>query len=299
MPISSCENIDIAPSGQELTRHGSSSFPAACYQDNLSISPVPWHWHEELEALMVDQGSVKIGCGEYQNILTEGQGVLINSGVLHGCWQHGEIPCRIHSIVFHPRLIGGSPDSVFYHGYLEPLLRHRIGPCQCLSPEVDWQKTILSSIHTAWNAVREGDYGFEFLVRQQLSEMILLLCRKVPIQSSGPDVRWAQRDQRAKLLLQYIHDHYSEKISVRDISAAASVSESEGLRCFHSVIHLTPNQYLRQYRIQKACELLRSSNDTVAAISAACGFEDVSFFIKSFRQAMGTTPAVYRRLQRP
>ena len=63
MPISSCENIDIAPSGQELTRHGSSSFPAACYQDNLSIGPVPWHWHEELEALMVDQGSLKIGCG--------------------------------------------------------------------------------------------------------------------------------------------------------------------------------------------------------------------------------------------
>ena len=298
MSISSCECIDIAPSGQELTRHGSGAFPAACYQDNLSVGPVPWHWHEELEAIIVDQGAVRIGCGECQNILKEGQGVLINSGVLHGCWQEGEIPCHIHSIVFHPRLIGGNTDSVFHHGYLEPLLRHRIGPCLCLSPDVDWQGTILTSIHSAWNAVRETEYGFEFAVRQRLSEMILLLCRKVPIQSSGPDIRWAQRDQRAKLLLQYIHDHYSEKISVQDISAAAAVSESECLRCFHSIIHLTPNQYLRQYRIQKACERLRSTEDTVAAVAAACGFEDVSFFIKTFRQAMGTTPAVYRRQHR-
>ena len=164
--------------------------------------------------------------------------------------------------------------------------------------ECMWQETIFTSIHPAWNAARETEYGFEFAVRQQLSEMILLLCRKVPIQSSGPDIRWAQRDQRAKLLLQYIHDHYSEKISVQDISAAAAVSESECLRCFHSIIHLTPNQYLRQYRIQKACERLRSTGDTVAAVAAACGFEDVSFFIKTFRQAMGTTPAVYRRQHR-
>ena len=100
MSISSCECIDIAPSGQELTRHGSGAFPAACYQDNLSVGPVPWHWHEELEAIIVDQGAVRIGCGECQNILKEGQGVLINSGVLHGCWQQGRdpLPHSLHCI---------------------------------------------------------------------------------------------------------------------------------------------------------------------------------------------------------
>lgn len=297
MSISPCY-MDVSPSGQELTKHGSSAFPAACYHDDLSIAPVPWHWHEELEALIVDEGSVTVGCAETSHTLNTGEGMLINSGVLHGCRQKGDTPCRLHSIVFHPKLVGGSPDSVFYHNYLEPLLRHRIGPCQPLSPDIDWQNTLLQDIEIAWTAVRDGSFGFEFTVRQHLSGMILLLCQKVPIRATGSDLRWAQKDQRAKFLLQYIHDHYQEKITVRDIAVSASISESECLRCFHSIIHVTPSQYLRQYRIQKACELLQNTTETVASVAASCGFEDVSFFIKSFRQAMGVTPAAYRKLPR-
>lgn len=295
MSISPCY-VDVSPNGQELTKHGSSAFPAACYHDDLSVASVPWHWHEELEALIVDEGSVTVGCAETSHTLTTGEGMIINSGVLHGCWQQGDTPCRLHSIVFHPKLVGGSPDSVFYHNYLEPLLRHRIGPCQPLSPGIDWQKSLLDDIEIAWTAVRDNSYGFEFTVRQHLSGMILLLCQKVPIRATGSDLRWAQKDQRAKLLLQYIHDHYREKMTVRDLAASVSISESECLRCFHSIIHMTPSQYLRQYRIQKACEMLRNSTDTVASVAAACGFEDVSFFIKSFRQAMGVTPSAYRKL---
>ena len=126
MSISPCY-MDVSPSGQELTKHGSSAFPAACYHDDLSIAPVPWHWHEELEALIIDEGSVTVGCAETSHTLNTGEGMLINSGVLHGCRQKGDTPCRLHSIVFHPKLVGGSLDSVFYNNYLEPLLRHRIG----------------------------------------------------------------------------------------------------------------------------------------------------------------------------
>ena len=52
MAIQECiQNIDST--GQELSQHGSSVFPVACYHDDLKQANVAWHWHEELEALAV------------------------------------------------------------------------------------------------------------------------------------------------------------------------------------------------------------------------------------------------------
>ena len=56
--------------------------------------------------------------------LAEGDGLFINAGVLHADWPLAAGRCRLHSVVFHPRLVGGSPDSVFWQKYLQPLLTY-------------------------------------------------------------------------------------------------------------------------------------------------------------------------------
>lgn len=39
-------------------KHGTAAFPIACYHDDLQTEPVPWHWHEELEVLVVSEGTI-------------------------------------------------------------------------------------------------------------------------------------------------------------------------------------------------------------------------------------------------
>ena len=73
------------------------------------------------------------------------------------------------------------------------------------------------------------------------------------------------------------------------------MSESECLRCFRAMLGTTPIQYVKQLRIQKAAELLLSTGRRVADIAAQCGFQDASYFTRTFREHRGCSPAEYRR----
>ena len=117
MALSVCRTV-IDDFARELLKHGTAAFPIACYHDDLQTEPVPWHWHEELEVLVVSEGTILATAAGEKYRLEKGEGLFINAGVLHGDWPLNAGPCRLHSMVFHPRLVGGSPDSVFWQKYL-------------------------------------------------------------------------------------------------------------------------------------------------------------------------------------
>ncbi len=108
--------------GRELIEHGSPLFPIACYHDNLAGEEVPWHWHEDLEAAVVSEGRTIIAAGTENYTLSKWDAFFINGGVLHAMWDADHSGSRYHSIVFHPRLVGGSVDSIFWQNYIQPLL---------------------------------------------------------------------------------------------------------------------------------------------------------------------------------
>ena len=293
MPISVC-NITLDAHGQELEKHGTPAFPIACYDDDIAACPVPWHWHEDLEAIVVTEGTLLLGCGSEQYTVRAGEGFFINTGILHGCWAGQSSGCRIHSIVFHPGLVGGAPDSVYFRKYLHPLLENRSSGSLLLSPQIPWQADVIAHIESAWQAVNYEPPGYEFEARYRLSGIIQQLYNNLPVSSRDTD-RKGQRDaQRIKGMLQFIHGHYPEKITVTDIAGSVSISESECLRCFRNTVQLTPNQYLRQYRILHAANLLDATNEKISVIAHACGFEDLSFFAKTFREIKGVSPSDYR-----
>ena len=103
MALSDC-GVSTSPQGRELKEHGTPLFPAACYHDDLSRLEIPWHWHDELEAVMIEAGSALVCADGKSYPLQQGEGCFINSGVLHGIWSNGQTPCRLRSVVFHPRM---------------------------------------------------------------------------------------------------------------------------------------------------------------------------------------------------
>lgn len=296
MGLSPCRVV-IDDSARELLIHGTPAFPIACYHDDLRTEPVPWHWHEELEVLVVSEGSVLAAAGGEKYRLETGEGLFINAGVLHGDWPLKAGACRLHSMVFHPRLVGGSADSVFWQKYLQPLLTDPTRPCAVLHREIPWQRQALEAMERAYRAVVNEVPGYEFKARAALSEMIWQLVTHAP--SARPIPKKALRSaDRIKRMLQYIQDHYAEDVSVDQIAASASISASECLRCFHDMIGTTPNQYLRDRRAQRAAELLCGTGLSVTEIAGQCGFQDGSYFARSFRQVYGCGPTAYRRKAR-
>ena len=294
MAISPCASR-ADPKGRELVSHGTALFPAACYHDDLLQDPVPWHWHTELEAGVVTEGRAIVAAGTERFVLGPGQGFFITSGALHTVLMDGQGPCRLHSAVFHPRLVGGGADSVFWQNYIQPLLAEDAPQCVALDGGAPWHGEALRAVTAAWDACAEEPPGYDLKMREALSQLAFLLCRHRPAEGKPLPAKALRDEARMKQMLRFIQAHYGEEIGAAAIARSAAVSESECLRCFRSTIGVPPTQYLKQFRIQRAAELLASTAQSAAEIGARCGFPDASYFAKAFRQLKGCTPSEYRR----
>ena len=294
MSLAIC-NTTVDEHGLELVQHGTTDFPIACYHDNLGEMEVPWHWHEELEAAVITEGCALVAAGNEKYTVHAGEGIVINSGILHGAWDVDASGCRFHSMVFHPRLVGGSIDSVFYQNYIIPLQQNRNLESLHLKPEVPWQTKVLEAVESAWQACVNEPDGYEFRVRNELSDMVFLLQSNLPAVRQTISSKVLRNGERIKLMLQYIHDSFAEELNTAKIAESASISESECLRCFRATIGTTPIQYVRKYRIQRAAQLLAGTREQIADIATQCGFQDISYFTKTFREIMGVVPTEYRR----
>ena len=291
----------VAPDGRELVTIGTPEFPAEMWGPwnfEGGTGKVPWHWHEELELNMTIWGTEQVTADGKSFLLEPGQGVFVNSGVLHGSEPGPGHDTLYHdSLVFHPSLVGGASGSVFWQKYLQPLLTDPSRPCAVLRPTVDWQHEAIEDMERAFRAVVNEIPGYEFKTRAALSEMIFQLVSHAPAVQAMPKKALRNAD-RIKTMLQFIQEHYAEDISVEQVASSASISPSECLRCFHDMIGTTPNQYLRDQRAQRAAELLCGTGLRVTEIAMQCGFQDASYFARAFRQVYGCGPTEYRRKAR-
>lgn len=96
-------------------------------------------------------------------------------------------------------------------------------------------------------------------------------------------------------VLDYIRSHLSQDLSIADLAQVAGMSPYYFLRLFKKSMHVTPHQYIIQMRIDRAKELLRSRELSIADIAFECGFTSQSHFTNVFRQSIGIAPRAYQR----
>lgn len=295
MALSVCGPVSTDLRGRELSEHGTPLFPLACYHDNISLTSVSWHWHDELEALVVETGAARAAVNGTDHIVKQGEGFFFNAGTLHGIWPEGAAICRLRSVVFHPRLVGGSVDSIIWQKYLEPLLSDPCLPCVHFANLQEWEREASNAIQGAWQVCVSETEGFELAARERLSRLIFLLAKHCPTAEKRPSEKALRDGARIKVMLQYIQEHYDEALTLARIAESANLSENECLRCFRSMIGSTPIQYVKQVRIQRAAELLAATDRKISDIGMECGFQEMSYFAKTFRELKGYTPGEFRK----
>lgn len=95
----------------------------------------------------------------------------------------------------------------------------------------------------------------------------------------------------------YILEHYTESsLSVQEISKQLDISEVHLRRIFKSAVNISPVKYINFLRLEKAKNMLLSSNLTVSEIADSVGFEDQFYFSRLFKKETGVSPVYYRRL---
>jgi AraC-like DNA-binding protein len=128
-------------------------------------------------------------------------------------------------------------------------------------------------------------------LRQQIifDEFILLLQREAfSIPSSA--------EQVTEKVLAFIHENYRKTIRMQDMAKALLFHPDYLTRCMQQMIGMSPTQYLNQYRVSVAKQLLATSNDTMGSISNSVGISDPAYFSKLFKKTEGMSPIQYRRV---
>ena len=286
----------VEGSNEELLPGFSQDFPyiATCAELYKYLNPeIPWHWHSTAELFYMESGKLEYTTPNGKWVFSAGMGGFLKPNVLH---MSRVLPSGEHGIqllhLFEPTLISGEQGNRMDRKYIRPLARNSGIEMIVLSPENPTEAALLQKIRQTF-ALSEAEWGYEFQLRQQLTEIWMDLFEIArPFMT---DVENDQGDRKIKEMLVYIHEHFAESISVEQIANAAHVSKRVCFRLFQENLHMTPVEYMRSYRLRKACQMLSGSREPVTQVAYACGLGSSSYFGKVFREQFGCTPAEYRR----
>jgi AraC-like DNA-binding protein len=104
-------------------------------------------------------------------------------------------------------------------------------------------------------------------------------------------VRHAAAMRRAE---RHIREHYTGNLTLAQTACAAGLSAAYFSSVFKAEMGESFSEYVNRIRIERAAQLLISTDNTLAEVAGACGFEDQSWFTKVFNRRMGVPPGRYR-----
>lgn len=255
---------------------------------------VPWHWHRTVELFYMESGCLEYNTPGGKMLFPAGSGGMVNSNVLHmtKTMSHTEKTIQLLHI-FDVSLLAGEQGSRIEQKYITPIVAAPQIELISLFPGNAAEEKILKRILEVFH-FSSDEFGYEMKLREALSEIWLMLFelfRPMQEEKRGDN----KSNNKIKLMMTYIHEHYKEKISIPELAAAAYLSERECFRVFHDCLHTTPVEYIKSYRLQVACQMLARGQETVTNISHACGLGSSSYFGKVFREYADCTPSEYRK----
>ena len=289
--MQNCE-IKTNENNEELVQHGDYEFPCALYFSDIDVytaSEIAWHWHKEIEIVVLYEGSVSLETEKESIVLQKGDGVFINSEELHYFKKIGDEKCLLVSYVFDKSFVGGDKGSIIERKYIEPLVQNKTLSLFKIS------ETLSRKLEEVFFEYEDKKFGVEINIRNILSSVLLEIIIENREKLIEKKTYKNLDNQRIKGMLDFIQKNYSNELTLKEIGEAVFIGERETLRCFARTIGISPIEYLKKYRVKVAANLLTTTDLPVTEICIQCGFNSPSYFSKSFQRVFNVTPREYRK----
>jgi AraC-like DNA-binding protein len=274
---------------RENRQHGTDDFPLEYYQVDYTYPRyiMPHHCHDEIELIHIQKGAFRLSLNGKEYTLNEGDLCYISSGSLHGGTPQDcvyECLCfNSTALLSHSNLVWNYlKDVEDGHTLIQPVFNKMYpGILKCASrmfaairsKKPGWELLALSGLYDFYGTVIQQDY------------------RESPLDSTA-----FQRLRQIKLSLEYIEQNYQKPISLERLADVSGLSAKYFCRYFRSILQRTPIDYLNHYRIERACLLLEDNRLSVTDVACACGYNDSSYFVRSFKKYKGVTPNQYAQM---
>ena len=296
-------NLETTNNFQAIRPFPDPSFPFILdhlRMSELSISHVAWHWHDEMELLFIRQGTLMVTTTMLTCTLTAGEGLFINSGIAHTMKTEPLEDCEFYSLRFLSRLLFPDKNTSLAAQYLLPLLMNKSFKQLPLYLEDDSQKNILDILQNITTICSMEEYGCELKILSNLYALWGELNAHAKQYVTNAILTNSVIADHGRVInaIHYIANHYAEPLTLEEIAESIHLSKSECCRCFKRTIHLSPIEFLIQYRIMEALRRIQV-NDSIASsiadLSSVVGFNSPSYFNKQFKRYIKCTPLEYRK----
>lgn len=266
----------------EPIRHKSENLPLKIYH----TTGVYLHWHEEYEFIMVEKGKALCVINGETIELTENKAILLHSGDLHSI--HNDTNATVIAIVASSALW---EDEIFTSLFAESVRFQSV-----FTDHDPLGHSVIDILKQIVDIYNNQNYGYGFVIKAKFLELFAILITNKKFTYSQKSS--LNLPSELKHLMNYVHEHYAEKISLGTLSSISFYSQTYIIKLFKRYTKLTPAEYVIQYRLEIAKERLKQTDKSILNIALYCGFNSETYFIRTFKKNFGITPHAYRKRQR-
>lgn len=272
----------------ENRRRGTADFPFEFHHVTKTHPDyyMPLHWHTEFELIRVLKGRLRLNVADRSYYLGGGFFAIIPSNL-----PHSAIPdsCEYECIVFDATILLGKNEES--NRFVTMLLEHKIVPQNVFLPNA-------SSIHdAAWqlfDCFSSQSAGYQTVVIGALYLIMgTIMSEKRYSISSEKSEYGFRKSIRLQQAMNYMEESFQEHLSLEDIASRIGMTPKSFCRFFKEMAHCSPIDYLNNYRIERASYQMLTTDMNVTQIALENGFNDLSYFIKTFKKYKGITPKKY------
>jgi|SRR5580658_2910289 len=258
--------------------------------------PFEWHQHPEYELTLTINSRGHRYIGDDVDSYGDGDLVLIGPGIPHSWCSREPVEAGLPHVAlvvwftqeWVSALIAQFPEM----GQIEGVLA-RASQGLCFSPP------IRASVGSLIKEMRAAPPARRLLLLLQVLNMLSLDHEATALANvpRHPDLELAA-DPRIVRVLNYLHGHFAEHVSIDTLATLACVSASAFHRMFRRHTRTTMVDYLTRLRIGRACSLLIGTSAPIAAIASDVGYTNLSLFNRQFAGRKGESPNSFRKRHR-
>ena len=277
---------------KENKPHGTKDDPFSTYhiENGGQSFQIPVHWHDELEIIYVKSGFLTVNISGENYIGKPGDAFVVSPGNLHFMGsQTGTVD--YFTFLFPLKYIAFRSDDMLDDKLIEPLNSGHL----MISPEIkDTVKEQCEQLAGVYAA--EIDKS-ESKITSQIRKKIVLLQFIHELWKKGFIVEndTTGRNTVEKEMVSYIQQNYTGKILLREFGEQFHLSEKYISRYFKEHFHITLSQYVTYLRLEHAKQMLQETDISVTEVAMQSGYQNISYFIRSFKKMYGVSPLKYRK----
>ena len=277
---------------KENKPHGTKDDPFSTYHiENAGRSfQIPVHWHDEFEIIYVRSGFLTVSISGESYIGKTGDAFVVSPGNLHLMGsQTGTVD--YYTFLFPLKYISFRTDDMLDEKLLEPLNSGHLMICPRVNDTAKELCEQLIEIYEAKNDESESKITTQVRTKIILLQFILEMWKKgfvIENDTSG-------RNTVEKEMVSYIQQNFTGKISLREFGEQFHLSEKYISRYFKEHFHITLSQYVTYLRLEHAKQLLQDTDIPVTDVAMQSGYQNVSYFIRSFKKTYEVSPLQYRK----